>query len=50
MITWAGIPRADVLLFVQRALWQIPTPDLRGVAIGVREDVISVDFHYDGVS
>lgn len=48
MTSWLGVPRTDVLLFVQRALWQIPTPDLRGVSVGVRESAIRADFHYDG--
>lgn len=48
MTSWLGVPRTDVLLFVQRALWEIPTADLRGVSVGVRERAISADFHYDG--
>lgn len=48
MILWMGVPRADVQLLMQMALWQIPTPDLRGVAVGVRNDAIAADFHYDG--
>jgi hypothetical protein len=45
---WAGVPRQDALLSMQRALWQIPTPELRGVVIGERAGAVAADFLYDG--
>ena len=45
---WAGVPRQEALLSMQRALWQIPTPELRGVAIGERAGAVAADFLYDG--
>jgi len=45
---WGGVPREEALLSMLRALWQIPTPELRGVVIGEREGAVAADFLYDG--
>jgi len=45
---WLGVTREEVLLYMIRALWQAPTPELRGVAIGVRDGCIAAEFLYDG--
>ncbi len=45
---WAGVARVDVLLSMQRALWEIPTPELRGVVVGERAGAVAADFLYDG--
>lgn len=34
---------------MQRALWEIPTPDLRGIAVGPEDGVkVVARFYYDG--
>lgn len=41
--------RSQVLLSAMRALWQVPTPNLRGVAVSWDEQWLRPRFVYDAV-
>lgn len=40
--------RTQVLLSMQRALWDMVTPELRGVAVGWGDGSVSATFLFDG--